>query len=355
MITFPMVPGVEINVFLLLFLGLAVGVVSGFTGVGGGFIMSPTLIVMGFPAEYAVGTSLMWVMGNAIVGAFRHRQLGNIDIKLALFLMVFVMGGIEAGVRILGLAKHAGLANEAVLAISILVLFLVGGYTFFESSRTKKRLDNAAAPDRGNAAAFEKAVLHAPVERIKLPPVIFFPKSGIRVSLWVLLVIGAGTGVLSGFIGVGGGFIMVPSMVYLLGVPSFIAVGTDMFQIIFSSAFGSIQHTISGNVIIFAAFIILLGSAIGVYFGAQVTKYLRGLCMRYILAGTIFVALAGSVIKLITFAADYTGPWAGYGTLAVMLGGMGLVLLALAGLFTAALCYQKGKHVPAWMLSLLNC
>jgi uncharacterized membrane protein YfcA len=131
------------------------------------------------------------------------------------------------------------------------------------------------------------------VQRIRIPPVIFFPKSGVKISLWAILIIGLGTGMLAGFIGVGGGFIMVPSMVYLLGVPSFIAVGTDLFQIIFSSAFGSIQHTISGNVIIYAAFLMILGSSIGVQFGALATKYLRGICMRYVLAVTISIALVG--------------------------------------------------------------
>ena len=110
-----MIPGVEISLFLIIFLSLAAGVISGFVGVGGGFIMTPALIILGFPAQFAVGTSLIWIMGNSIIGTLRHRQLGNVDMKLGILMMVFTTGGVEMGVRVLNWTRdprHRGLNNK---------------------------------------------------------------------------------------------------------------------------------------------------------------------------------------------------------------------------------------------------
>ena len=353
MMTFPMIPGVEINLFLIIFLSLAAGVISGFVGVGGGFIITPALIILGFPAQFAVGTSLMWVMGNSIVGTLRHRQLGNVDMKLGILMMVFVVCGVEIGVRVLNWTRDLGLADAAVLITSICILLIVGGYTFWESARTKAKLDSINREQEKSPTTIDAASISSVVQRIKIPPVIHFSKSGVTISLWMLLVIGLVTGILAGFIGVGGGFIMVPSLIYLLGVPSFIAVGTDIFQIVFSAAFGSIRHTISGNVVIFAAFIMILGSSVGVYFGALATRYLREVSMRFILASTIFIAVLGSALKLVSISSESAISWLEYGMVAITFGGLGLVMSMVVGLFVAAVRYRNGKSIPVWVESLI--
>jgi uncharacterized membrane protein YfcA len=353
MITLHMIPGAEINLFLIIFLSLAAGVISGFVGVGGGFIMTPALIILGFPAQFAVGTSLIWVMGNSIIGTLRHRQLGNVDIKLGILLMVFTTGGVEIGVRVLNWTRDLGLADTAVLITSICILLTVGGYTFWESARTKAKLDNMARGQEKSSAAPDLAPVSSAVQRLKIPPVIYFSKSEVKISLWVLLVIGLVAGILAGFIGVGGGFIIVPSLIYLVGVPSFTAVGTSLCQIIFPAMFGSIRHTLSGNVIIFAAFIMLLGSSAGIYFGALATRYLREVSMRYILASTILVAVAGSILKLINIFSESTVSWLDLAMSVVTFGGLGLVTVMVIGLFVAAIYHQNGKRVPAWLESLV--
>ena len=354
MITFPMIPGVEINLFLIIFLSLAAGVISGFVGVGGGFIMTPALIILGFPAQFAVGTSLIWVMGNSIIGALRHRRLGNVDIKLGALMMLFSMCGVELGVRALNWARDVGLAEAAVLITSICLLLIVGGYTFWESTRTKAKLDNMIRGQEKLPVTIDTASISSVVQRIKIPPVIHFSKSGVTISLWILLAIGLFAGTLAGFIGVGGGVIIVPSLIYLVGVPSFTAVGTSLFQIILPAAFGSIRHTISGNIIIFAAFIMILGSSMGVYFGALVTKYLSEVSMRYVLASTVFVAVLGAILKLINIFSESTISWLQYGMTAVTFGGLGLVMSMVVGLFVAAILYKNGKHIPVWIESLLT-
>lgn len=348
-----MIPGVEINLFLMILLSLAVGVISGFAGVGGGFIIAPALIILGFPAQFAVGTSLIWVMGNAIIGTLRHRQLGNVDMKLGILMTVFVMAGIEVGVRALNWARDMGSADSIVLTILICILLIVGGYTFWESSRTKTKLDNINRRNKNLIPAIEAASISPMVQQIKIPPVIHFAKSGVTLSLWVVITIGLITGTLAGFLGCGGGFIMVPSLIYLVGVPSFIAVGTSTFQFIFSAAFGSIRHTISGNVIIYAAFIMILASSIGVQFGALATRYLRGISMRYILAYTIFVAVLASVLELIKILYGSTTGWLHYGVIAITFGGLGLIMSMVIGLYIAALLYRKGKQLPVWIESLV--
>ena len=354
MITFPVIPGVEINLFLLVFLGLAVGIVSGFVGVGGGFLMTPALIILGFPAHFAVGTSLAWVVGNSVVGTLRHRQLGNIDMKLGMLMIVGTVGGVEVGVRILNWTRNMGLANEVVLSVSICMLLMIGIYTFWETRQRKAELDGMARRKEELPSDMKAVSISVRLQRINIPPRIHFAKSRITISLWLVLAVGFFTGVLAGFIGVGGGFIMVPSLIYLIGLPSFMAVGTDIFQIIFSSAFGFVRHTMSGNVIIFAAFIMILGSSIGTQFGVLVTRYVRGISIRYILVSSVLVAVLGSILKLIDILSESAIAWFQTGVLSVTFGGLGLIVVMIAGLFIMAIRYRKGGRIPTWAQSLVT-
>ena len=354
MISFSVLPELEISIFLLIFLSLAAGVISGFVGVGGGFIMTPALIIMGFPAQYAVGTGMLWVMGNSVIGTLRHRHLGNVDFKLGIIMIVFMMLGVELGVQALNMAIAAGMAETAVLAVTITALLLVGSSVFWESTRTKTRIDKKLK-EQGKISTTKGAVtLVSIVSRIKIPPVITFQRSGTTISLWVLLVLGTVAGTLAGFIGVGGGFIIVPALVYVLGVPSFVAVGTSLFQIIFPAAFGAARYTLDGNIIIFAAFIMILGSSMGIYFGAQLTRYLSEVSMRYILASTILVAVLGSVLKVVVILSGSESPLLHTGMVAVTFGGLGLITVLIISLFVAARRRSGGKYIPAWTRSLVR-
>ncbi len=352
MITFPVMPGVEFNLFLLILTGLGAGVLSGFTGVGGAFVITPALIVLGFPASFAVGTSLVWVLGNAVIGAFRHGKLGNVDMKLGVVLLVAAIGGVEVGVRILNGARAIGLADEAVLSISIFILLVVGIYTLSESIMKKKELDKMLARKEELPPDVRAASLSRKFQGINLPPRLHFAGSEVTMSLWILLAIGFLIGLLSGIIGVGGGIIMVPSLVYLVGLSSFMAVGTSLFQIIFSAAYGSIRHTLSGNVIIFAAFIILMASSIGVQFGASVTRYVRGISVRIVLGVSALLFAAGAILKLSNVLLE-GADWLETASLAVTFGGLGLTLLMIIALFITALRYHRGRRIPAWAESLV--
>jgi len=354
MIELSMIQGTEVSVLLLIVLSLATGVISGFVGLGGGFIMTPVLIILGFPAHYAVGTSILWVMGNSIIGTFRHKHLGNVDFKLGGIMIVFMICGVELGVRAITAAKNAGLAETSVLLVTICSLLVVGGSVFWESTQTKSKLDKMIKENKEVNENISFSFFISLISRIQIPPVIHFSKANTRISLWMLMLLGLVAGTLSSFIGVGGGFIIVPSLVYLFGVPSFVAVGTNLFQIIAPTAFGAARHTLDANVVIFASFIMIIGSSAGIYFGSLLTRYLREVSMRYTLASSILVAVLGSIFKLITIVSQNDADWMQSGIKIITFGGLAFIVCILIGLFIAALRKRNGKYIPIWIQSLVQ-
>ncbi|MBN2076454.1 MAG: sulfite exporter TauE/SafE family protein [Dehalococcoidales bacterium] len=354
MIELSIMQGTEISVLLLVVLSLATGVISGFVGLGGGFIMTPALIILGFPAHYAVGTSILWVMGNSIIGTFRHRHLGNVDFKLGGIMIVFLLCGVELGVRAITAAKNAGLAETSVLLVTICSLLVVGSSVFWESTQTRSRLDKLIKENKEANESISFSLLISLTSRIQIPPVIHFSKSNTRISVWMLMLLGLVAGTLSSFIGVGGGFIIVPSLVYLFGVPSFVAVGTNLFQIIAPTAFGAARHTLDANIVIFASFVMIMGSSAGIYFGSLLTRYLREVSMRYTLASSILVAVIGSIFKLITIISRNETDWIQLGIKIITFGGLALIVCILIGLFIAAIRHKDGKYIPIWVQSLVR-
>ena len=353
MITFPELPGVAINLYLLIFVGLGAGILSGFAGVGGAFIVTPALIILGFPANFAVGTSLAWVAGNSVVGVFRHGKLGNVDAKLGIVMVVASMSGMEVGVRMLNSVRDRGLADEVVLSVAIGMLFIVGSYTMLESMRRKRELDRILQTGGQAPPAMRAPSLSRRLHSINLPPMLYFAKSGITMSLWIILAIGFFIGMLAGIMGVGGGFIMVPALVYVVGLPAFMAVGTDLFQIIFSASYGCIRHTMSSNVVIFAAFIMVLASCIGVQFGVVVTRYVRGVSVRIMLGISILLFAVGTTLKLVGVLVGEVAGWAEVASVAVTFSALGLILIMIVALFIMALRYRGGHRIPGWAESLV--
>jgi len=354
MITFPELSGVDINILLLIFIGFGAGILSGFAGVGGAFIVTPALIILGFPANLAVGTGLAWVMGSSIVGAFRHRKLGNVDVKLGLVILVATMSGMEVGVRFLNLTRDAGLVDEAVLSIAVCVLLIIGSYTMWESITRKRQLDRMLEEGQELPPPMSTSSISQKLQSISIPPKLYFTRSGISISLWIILAIGFFVGLLAGIMGVGGGFVMVPALVYVVGLPSLMAVGTDLFQVIFVAAYGCIRHTMSGNVIIFAAFIMVIASSIGVQFGALVTRYVRGVSIRIILGITILIFAVGTILKLLGVLLGEVSALFDIASMIVTFSGLGLTLIMILGLFIASLRYQRGRQIPDWVKSLVS-
>jgi len=278
------VAGVEVNVLLLVLLGAVIGFMSGMFGVGGGFLLTPAMyIFFHIPYEVAIGSSLAQMIGTSASGVFRHRKLGNIDYKLGLVLVCVVAFGVETGARIVELLERVGtihVFSRQIEAIDfyvslayIVLLAAVGTSMFVESRKALKRPARAGKVD----SAFARHI-----KKIKIPPLVSFPKSGVHdVSVWVIVGIAFCVGTLSGLLGVGGGFVMVPALIYLIGVPTTVAVGTGLFQTMFASLFGTISHYQKGNVDLTLAAAILAGSVVAAQFGAIATKKLRGANIRW--------------------------------------------------------------------------
>jgi uncharacterized membrane protein YfcA len=293
---------VTVSPVAVVLLGAAIGMLSGLFGVGGGFLGTPMLnIVFGVPYNVAAGTSLAQILGTSVSAAAKHRGLGNVDAKLGFCMLLGGWVGLESGARIVEALKTAEPVTIAGRTVAGLDLFVpivfivllptVATVMWWESRRAQKR-----APRGG--------VVETPIAKglrsIRIPPVMQFAGAGIPgTSLWILVGIGFGAGFMSGFLGVGGGFVLVPTLIYALGVPTRTAIGTGLFNMIFLSTFGTFTHAHKGNVDPVLVTLLLVGSIIGAWIGASITRKVRGARIRYWFSLVVYGAAAAVLAKLI--------------------------------------------------------
>jgi uncharacterized membrane protein YfcA len=279
------ISGVSLDPIYLILIGFIIGVLGGFFGVGGSFLTAPALFALGLPMNFVVGTDLAHIVGKSIVAAKTHRVLGNIDLKLAAIMVIGTIAGAETGVQTIEFLKKYANVDLVVGTVSIVVFSGISIFCAWESWMTlrAKRQENREG-DTSSAAKQDSTAVYAlarGVQQIKLYPVISLPHSGIRaISFWAILFVSFIGGIFSGFLGGGAGYIRMPSMVYLLGVPTHIAVGTDLFEIIISASYGTVRHAMNGNVDILIALIMQTGAALGARIGANLTQYFTGPLIR---------------------------------------------------------------------------
>jgi len=355
MIAFPEIPNTEVSIFLLLFIGFTVGVVGGFIGVGGGFMVTPALVVLGFPSNFAVGTDTTHIAGKSIIATIRHSQLGNVDIKLAALMVFGTIIGAEGGVRLINYLKDQGekVADTAVLSASLCLMATIAFITYRETMAAKRRMDDMKASGKAMGRDQQVSGIAAKIQSIRIPPMVYLSASRVTVSMWTVLSVGLVAGFLSGFMGVGGGFLRVPAMIYLLGVPSLIAVGTDLAEIIVSSGYSAMRHGMSHNVVIFASFIMIFGAAIGAQFGALATQYVTGPAVRLILSVAVTVGAAGAAVKLADVLTNKSLDILDIVSKIVAFGGMGVLVALIAGLVVMGVARDRGRAVPAWADTLV--
>jgi uncharacterized membrane protein YfcA len=287
MIPIPDVAG--INVLLLILLGFVVGVLGGFFGVGGTWIVTPGLNLLGLPIAFAVGTDLLHTMGKSIVATIKHRRFGHVDVRLGAFMILGTALGLKIGEITLLRLEAAGTAESVVRIIYIVILFFIAGYVLWDYRR-------AAVAHRRPPSI--KKRLYEKVQALRLPPYLSLPTSGIpKISAWVPFAIAFMTGVASGLLGVGAGFIRMPSLVYILGVPTKIAVGTDLFEIIFSAGIGAFLYTLAGRTIIAVAAVMLVGAALGAQVGTLATQFVKGLRIRLYFGLSVLLPAVALTIK----------------------------------------------------------
>jgi uncharacterized protein len=271
----------HISPIYLVVIGFLIGVLGGFFGVGGSFIAGPALRAVGIDWNFAVGTDLAHIVGKSVVAAQRHRALGNVDLRLGLIMAFGTIAGAEIGAQLIEMLKRRGNVNYVVSMVSIVIYVSISAFMIWESWKTlkiAKGRGSSGKATKGNSKADESAFAHVTkaIHRWRVPPMIELPESGVTISLWLIMIVAFIGGLFSGFLGGGAGYIRMPSMVYVLGIPTHLAVGTDLFEIIISASYGTFTHAIKGNVDILIALVMNTGAAVGAQLGAISTQYFAG-------------------------------------------------------------------------------
>jgi hypothetical protein len=265
---------VSVNAFLLFGLGGLVGILSGMFGVGGGFLMTPLLFFIGIPPAVAVATGANQIVASSISGVLAHLRRKTVDLKMGTILMIGGLIGAAAGVFLFNYLKSLGQIDLFVKLCYVLFLGVIGGLMFIESLNAIRNTRKGKVPKRKRHGII-----------LGLPFKTRFRTSGLYISILPPLMIGVMVGILVAIMGVGGGFIMVPAMIYLLGMPTKVVVGTSLFQIIFVTGFTTMLHaTTNYTVDVALAVFLLVGGVIGAQIGARIGVKLKAEQLRIALA-----------------------------------------------------------------------
>ncbi|HEV2094981.1 MAG TPA: sulfite exporter TauE/SafE family protein [Chthoniobacterales bacterium] len=299
------ISGTDISPTYLVLIGFLIGIMGGFFGVGGSFIAGPALRAVGMDWNYAVGTDLAHIVGKSVVAAKRHRALGNVDLRLGLLMALGTIGGAECGAQLIQMLKRTGNVNSVVSYVSIVIYVSISTFMIWESWRTLRLQKRTKKSGGGPAAAKRdetsfKHVTRA-IQNLQLKPMIALPTSGVAaISLWVIMAVSFVGGLFSGFLGGGAGYIRMPMLVYVLGVPTHLAVGTELFEIIISASYGTFSHAVKGNVDILVALVMNTGAAVGAQIGAIATQYFAGPKIRLAFVPLPLIGAAIVIYTLLT-------------------------------------------------------
>ncbi|MFL6531668.1 MAG: sulfite exporter TauE/SafE family protein [Chthoniobacterales bacterium] len=303
------ISGADISPTYLVTTGFLIGIMGGFFGVGGSFIAGPALRAAGLDWNYAVGTDLAHIVGKSVVAAKRHRALGNVDLKLGLIMALGTMAGAEVGAQFIQLLKRMGNVNTVVSIVSIVIYVCISTFMIWESWKTlrlqKTKGATTSVPTSASKKRDDSAFAHITrgIQKLHLAPMISLPTSGVKsISVWVIIIVSFIGGLFSGFLGGGAGYIRMPMMVYVLGIPTHLAVGTDLFEIIISASYGTFSHAMKGNVDILIALVMNTGAAIGAQIGAVSTQYFAGPKIRLFF---VPLPLIGAAIVIYTMISGH--------------------------------------------------
>ncbi|MBU2991800.1 sulfite exporter TauE/SafE family protein [Octadecabacter sp. 1_MG-2023] len=282
---------VSVNAFLLLGLGGIVGILSGMFGVGGGFLMTPLLFFIGIPPAVAVATEANQIVASSFSGVLAHLRRKTVDLKMGTVLLIGGLIGAAIGVVLFNYLKAQGQVDLLVKLCYVVFLGVVGGLMFIESLRAIRR---SRKPGGGAPVRRKHGLVHA------LPFKMKFRVSGLYISVIPPLLVGLAVGILAAIMGVGGGFIMVPAMIYLLGMPTKVVIGTSLFQIIFVTAFTTMLHaTTNFTVDIVLAVLLLVGGVIGAQIGTRIGVKMKAESLRILLAMMVLAVCGKLALDLL--------------------------------------------------------
>lgn len=297
---------VSVNAFLLLGLGGLVGVLSGMFGVGGGFLMTPLLFFIGIPPAVAVATEANQIVASSFSGVLAHFKRKTVDLKMGCVLLVGGLIGAAIGVQVFAMLTAIGQVDLLVKLCYVVFLGIIGALMFVESLNAirKARRAGGVVPTKRR----QRGWIHA------LPFKMRFRTSGLYISAIPPLVVGLFVGVLAAIMGVGGGFIMVPAMIYLLGMPTKVVVGTSLFQIIFVTGFATLMHaTTNFTVDMVLAVLLLVGGVVGAQIGARIGVKMKAEQLRILLAIMVLAVCGKLAFDLLVMPAELYSIGAGAG------------------------------------------
>ena len=288
------IAGASVNILLLLGLGGAVGFLSGLFGVGGGFLMTPLLIMAGIPPLVAAASDSNQIVAASTSATYAHYRMGNVDFKMGALLLIGGVVGGGLGVQLIKVLRAMGNADFVIKITYVVMLGVVGSYMFMESLQSLRKasmVDKKVEPPK--PSLYVRTVQSLPFQ-------MKFPKSGVTLSIFLPLILGVFVGVLAAIMGVGGGFIMVPVMVYMLRMPMHVVVGTSLFQILFTCVNVTVLQAVENHTVdMILAILLLLGSTVGAQFGARLSRKLKGDQLKIILASVVLLVMVQMLFGLL--------------------------------------------------------
>ena len=290
----------SVNIFLLLGLGAGVGFLSGMFGVGGGFLMTPLLIFIGVPPAVAVSTEANQIVSSSASGALAHWRRRSLDPKMGMLLLAGGSAGSIFGVQLFTFLRGLGQIDLIISLCYVGFLGTIGGLMLYESARTIMRSRQPEARREGGMGTRKK---RGWIDT--LPFKMRFPRSGLYISVIPPIAIGFFVGTLAAIMGVGGGFVMVPAMIYILRMPTNVVVGTSLFQILFVTALTTfLQATQNQTVDIVLAMLLTVGGVIGAQFGARAGRHVKAEELRALLAAMVLAVCLKLGWDLVVTPAD---------------------------------------------------
>ncbi len=339
---------VVVNPALLVLLGVIVGILGGFFGVGGGFLITGGLLVFGVPPLYAVGTGITLIMGASLVNTLMHRKMGHIDFKLGALMALGSLPALYGASRVNAALESADLAGPVIRYTYVVLLAIVGLFILYDYLRSRRATPND--PD-----AISTARLARWAQRLSVPPTwvpvpgkgrvstkMALPVAGIEsISIFIPVVIGVGIGFFAGLLGAGGAFILTPVLIYVLGVPTIVAIGTSLFQVLLTGSVGAFIYATADRVDPLMAVIMLAAASIGAQLGATGTRIVEPSRIRFLFG---IMVLAGCLAVALEEVSEAVSGLDALSTVAsvVLLGVGGLICLIIA-----AMVINSGRNTSA--------
>ena len=293
------IAGVKIFWPGLIILGVGVGVIGGFFGMGGAWMVTPGLNILGFPMAFAIGTDIAHMAGKSLISTMRHGKFGNVDYKLGCIMIVGTVAGFEVGAQMIMWLEKLGAVDRVVRWLYLVLLALIAWMVFTDVAKRFRKEREARMAGKEIDKLATGIEWHKTFHKIKIPPMVHLKTAGIYCSAWLPIGVSFFTGWLAGILGIGGGLIRMPALIYLVGCPTHVAVGTDLFEVMISGLYGAGTYTYKGRTELVAAIIMLVGASVGAQIGSVATKYIKGYGIRIAFGLAVVGCFVSVLLKLI--------------------------------------------------------